>query len=253
MSGVQGVSSIQQIVTQREITRAEWHLSTKPLEFAMNVIDIVSAYLACKNHMLETSVGFAIGLHRGTSFQVRSVEFSDPASIAEEMGRRDALLRGLAFKTLFLGAIWVDSTISADRLPWYASLFPVLAGYQFCKVLKNHLVAPNIVTRTVTTVETPPAPVIDSRIYSFQIEINAIPKDEAAAIGSTEENEQTPVESCIMSLMEEQAPIKKAIVAAESQQATQEEQQLLDESSAEPVACIIVNEDGEATVFEESR
>lgn len=143
MSGVQGAS---EAVRQPVHVQAEWTVDRQPLEFALDALNTASAYFAATAHPVATGLGFFM-TWPGRSYRsldLRSAVCDSEEKIKNEISKRHDLLGSLAWKSLALGAIYLDSQ-SPERGISMGSVLAFLAGSHLCTTLARRLVSPSAI------------------------------------------------------------------------------------------------------------
>ena len=126
--------------------QAEWTISTKPLELALDAISMATVYFAGFAHPIATGIGFftALPRHSCNALKLRPAPSDSEEKIREEVARRKDLLGALAWKTLTLGLIYLDSERPENGFSM-ASVLAFFAGTHFCGTLARHLVSPSAI------------------------------------------------------------------------------------------------------------
>ncbi len=143
MSGIQGAA---EAVRQPIAVQAEWTISTKPMEFALDAMNAASMYFAASAHPVATGIGFFMALprHSYKSIRLQPDNCNSAEKIKEEVARRNHLLLSLAWKSLALALIYFDSQSPDDGFST-GSILAFLAGAHFCSTLARNLVYPSAV------------------------------------------------------------------------------------------------------------
>lgn len=143
MSGIQGAA---EAVRQPIALQAEWTISTKPMELALDAINTAAMYFAGSAHPIATGIGFFMTLpgHSYKSMRLQPEVCNTEEKIKNEVARRNDLLSSLAWKSCALAYIYFESQLPEDGFS-LGSILAFYAGARFCNTLARNLVYPNAV------------------------------------------------------------------------------------------------------------